>query len=167
MGGTGCQYRCPYRYTQLFPKSTGESAKVPWRERTSSHQHGGHTWNQVYPSPKYQKEIRSVETHQSNERKTDNKADTDVAVCKHCDSVVKLVGGTSNTWAHMKRHHPLLLFGSRVGNKRKADMLVHMNWYANILYRYEHRIAYWYVLGVLVHRSTHKHTVRTSYVSVS
>ena len=63
-------------------------------------------------------------------RKTDGRFDADAAVCKQCNSVVKLAEGTSNMSTHMLRHYPLLLVGSPVGNKLKADALV------RILYRY-------------------------------
>ena len=65
-----------------------------------------------------------------SKRKTDGRVDADVAVRKRCNSVVKPAGGTSNMSTHMKCHHPLLLPGSPVGYKRKADTLV------RIVYRY-------------------------------
>ena len=53
-GRYGVPVQLSYRYTRLFPESTPESAEVPWRKRTFSHEHGGHTWNRVHPSAKYQ-----------------------------------------------------------------------------------------------------------------
>ena len=58
-----------------------------------------------------------METLQSTQAKDDGQTDADVAVCAQCNSVVKLMGGTSNMSVHMKCHHPQVLLGSPVGNK--------------------------------------------------
>ena len=62
-------------------------------------------------------------------RKTDGRIEADVAVCKQCNSIVKLAGGTANMSTRRKRHHPLLLLGSPMGNKRTADTLVRISQY--------------------------------------
>ena len=41
------------------------------------------------------------------QQKRDGQIDADVAVCKQCDSVVKLAGGISNMSKHLERHHTL------------------------------------------------------------
>ena len=101
----------------------------------TSHRHGGHMWNHVPPSPKYQREIRDLWIcFNLLKWKTDGWTDAVVAVREQCNSVVKLTRGTSNMSTHTKHHHPLLLLGSSVGNKRKADTLV----------RISQRTKYWY-----------------------
>ena len=60
-------------------------------------------------------------------RKTDGWIDAVFAVCDQCSSFVKYAGSISNMWTHMKRHHPLLLLGSPVGNERKTDTLVRIS----------------------------------------
>ena len=57
-------------------------------------------------------------------RKTDGRIDAAVVLCKRCNSVVKSAGGASNMSTHMRCHHPLLLLGSPVGDKRQANTLV-------------------------------------------
>jgi len=37
---------------------------------------------------------------------SDGKVETQIAICFHCQSSVKLAGGTSNIAFHMRRHHP-------------------------------------------------------------
>ena len=73
-------------------------------------------------------------------RKTDGRIDPYVAVCKQCNSVVRLSEDTSNMSTLVQRHHPLLLLGSPVGNKRKADTLIRISRYTGILHRYGHEI---------------------------
>ena len=68
-------------------------------------------------------------------QKTDGKIDADVVLCKQCNFVVQLAGGTLNMSTYMNRPHSLLLLGSPVGNKRKADTLVRISRYACTLYR--------------------------------
>ena len=76
------------------------------------------------------REIRYVETYFNLcQWKTDGQIesiiDADVAVCKQgAMPLKKCAGGTSNMSMHMRRHQPLLVLGSPVGNKRKADTLM-------------------------------------------
>ena len=66
-----------------------------------------------------------------HKQKTDGRINADIAVCKQCSSIVTLARGTSNMSTHVKHHHPQLLFGSPVGNKRKANTLAHISWYVH------------------------------------
>ena len=68
-------------------------------------------------------EMQSVETLQSTESK-DSRTDADVAVSyKQCNSMVKLVGGTSNMSMHMKCHHPLLCLDHLWGTNKRPTHL--------------------------------------------
>ena len=42
-------------------------------------------------------------------RISDGKIETDLAVCFHCNSEVKVSGGTTNMTTHVRRHHPAML----------------------------------------------------------
>ena len=91
-------------------------------------------------------------------QKTDGKIDADVVLCKQCNFVVQLAGGTLNMSTYMNRPHSLLLLGSPVGNKWKADTPVCISRHTGILYCYRHKILVHILIlfSILVHSSIGK-----------
>lgn len=142
-----------------------ESAKVPWRQRTFLINMADtcEIKCSLVPNTKVQSDLWKY--FNLCEWKTDGPIDADFAVCKHCNSVVKCAGGTSNMSKHMKRYHPLSsfvfssfsnwpnsTFGSKIHWQLQQAKLVCISRYLNILYWYGHRILvhklvqflYWY-----------------------
>ena len=92
-------------------------------------------------------------------KRTDNRTDADV--CKQCNSIIKLAGGTSNMVIHMKLHHPLLLPGSLTGNKQKADTFVCISRYTGTSYP----IKYWYAYRYVFCTSTQLYNQTNHYIT--
>ena len=104
-----------------------------------------------YTSPKYRRDIRSVEAlHYVAQRQS-------AELMLMLLNVINLAGGTSNMSTLMKRHDSLLLLRSPVGSKGKANKLVRISLYAvfytgvKIEYRYANSYGF---LLLLLYRYT-------------
>ena len=85
-------YGCPHRYTRLFL----ESAEVSRRKRTFLVNMADTRETEYTLAPATKGNSDLWKHFNPHERKIDGQTYVDVAVCKQCNSVAKLAGGTSN-----------------------------------------------------------------------
>ena len=107
------RYGCPYRYTRLFSDGTSESAEVPYRDQTFSHQHSGAHEIKYTLVPNTKGESDLLKHFSLRKRKTYGRIDAGAAVCNfivNSENPLSNFREARQTRQRIgKRHHPLLM----------------------------------------------------------